>query len=200
MQKNLIIGLDGTTLDNIKPWAEQGYLPTLSWIMENGAYGHLTSVLPVLSSAAWSSFMTGTNPGKHSIYDFVRRDKDSYRLRPIRRDKIRVASLWKILSKHGYKVGVINVPITYPPEEVNGFLVSGLGTPNHRPFTYPIELESELTDLNYRVNKRVHYHPDNEEAYLQEVYDITKSHFDASIRLMNSCDWDFFITVFLKPG
>ena len=88
MTKLLVIGLDGATLDLIEPWAKAGNLPVLSKLMENGAYGRLQSVLPVLSSAAWSSFMTGMNPGEHGLYDFVKREQGSYRLRPVNHDQI----------------------------------------------------------------------------------------------------------------
>jgi predicted AlkP superfamily phosphohydrolase/phosphomutase len=126
----LVIGLDGATLDLIEPWARAGQLPVMKGLMDSGSYGRLLSVMPVLSSAAWSSFMTGMNPGNTSIYDFVRREPGSYRLRVIRHEHNQAPSLWKRLSQQGYQVGVVNVPMTYPPEEVNGILVTGLGTPD----------------------------------------------------------------------
>lgn len=196
MAKVLVIGLDGATLDLIEPWARQGKLPVLASMMERGAYGRLRSVMPVLSSAAWSSFMTGMNPGKHSLYDFARREPGSYRLRVMRRDHNRAASLWKILSQHGHKVGVMNVPMTYPPEPVNGFLVSGLGTPDFQTFTYPPTLGKELLERGYRINKRVAYRPGNEAAYLQEVNELADRQLEGALWLMKEHEWDFFMVVF----
>jgi predicted AlkP superfamily phosphohydrolase/phosphomutase len=196
MNKVLLIGLDGATLDLIEPWARQGLLPNLASLMSQGAYGRLTSVMPVLSSAAWSSFMTGKNPGKHSIYDFVRRAPDSYRLRVVNHTHNRGDSLWKILSSHGRKVGVINVPMTYPPEEVNGFIVTGLGTPDYKTFTYPEDLGKDLLTRGYRVNKKVYYHPGNESQYLHELYDIAEKQFQTTQWLLSTQPWDFFMVVF----
>jgi predicted AlkP superfamily phosphohydrolase/phosphomutase len=196
MNKVLLIGLDGATLDLIEPWAKQGLLPNLESLMRQGTYGRLTSVMPVLSSAAWSSFMTGKNPGKHSIYDFVRRTPDSYRLRVVNHSHNRSDSLWKILSHHDRKVGVINVPMTYPPEEVNGFIVTGLGTPDYKTFTYPEDLGKELLKLGYRVNKRVYYRPGNESEYLQELYGVAEKQFQATQWLLRTQPWDFFMVVF----
>jgi predicted AlkP superfamily phosphohydrolase/phosphomutase len=196
MNKVLLIGLDGATLDLIEPWAKEGQLPNLASLMAQGTYGRLASVMPVLSSAAWSSFMTGKNPGKHSIYDFVRRAPDSYRLRVVNHSHNRGDSLWKILSRHDRKVGVINVPMTYPPEEVNGFIVTGLGTPDYKTFTYPENLGKELLKRGYRVNKQVYYRPGNESQYLQELYDIAEKQFQATQWLLQTQDWDFFMVVF----
>jgi predicted AlkP superfamily phosphohydrolase/phosphomutase len=196
MNKVLLIGLDGATLDLIEPWAKQGLLPNLASLMAQGTYGRLTSVIPVLSSAAWSSFMTGKNPGKHSIYDFVRRAPESYRLRVVNHSHNRADSLWKILSQHERKVGVMNVPMTYPPEKVNGFIVTGLGTPDYKAFTYPEDLGNELLKRGYRVNKKVFYHPGNESQYLQELYDMAEKQFQATQWLLQSQAWDFFMAVF----
>ncbi len=196
MSRVLVIGLDGATLDLVEPWAQAGQLPVLADMMRCGSYGRLRSVLPVLSSAAWASMMTGMNPGKHGLFDFVRREPGSYRLRVLRRDHMRGASLWRILSDYGRKVGVVNVPMTYPPEQVNGFIVSGLGTPDYKPFTYPQELGAKLLARGYRVNKLLAYRPGNEAAFLREVYEMTDRLTDSALWLMHERDWDFFMVVF----
>jgi len=192
----LVIGLDGATLDLIGPWAEAGYLPTLADLMSRGGYGRLRSVLPLVSSAAWTTFMTGANPGKHGVFDFVYRDADSYRLRPVTSRRIALPTLWRVLGEQGRRVGVLNVPMTYPPEAVNGFLVSGLGTPDFQSFTYPPELGKDLQRSGYRINRRVYQHWRNEEAYLQDTYDITERLTDAALSLLRKGPWDFFFVVY----
>lgn len=193
----LVIGLDGATLDLVEPWAKAGKLPVLSRLMQEGNYARLRSVLPVLSSAAWSSFMTGVNPGKHGIFDFVRRAPVSYQLRPISRAHIAAPSLWKVLSEQGRHVCVMNVPMTFPPEPINGCLVSGLGTPDYRAFTYPPELGPRLLRRGYQVNRRVYEHgPGQEEAYLQETRDISARLTDATLELLSQETWDFFMVVY----
>ena len=166
MTKLLVIGLDGATMDLIEPWAREGKLPVLAGLLQHGSYGRMQSVLPVLSSAAWTSFMTGMNPGKHGFYDFVKRAPDSYRLRPVHREQMRGQSLWKILSLVGRKVIVLNVPMTYPPEAVNGAMISGLGTPNYKTFTYPAELTQELLNRGYSVNNQLAFRSGEEQAYI----------------------------------
>ena len=193
----LVIGLDGATLDLVEPWARSGKLPVLAGLMQRGNYAPLRSVLPVLSSAAWASFMTGVNPGKHGVFDFVRRGEGSYRLRPVSRAHIAAPSLWRTLSEHGRRVCVVNVPMTYPPEKVNGYLLSGLGTPDYKPFTYPPALGPRLLKEGYRVNRRLYEHgPGQEDAYLQETYEISAQLTRTALELLNREPWDLFMVVY----
>jgi predicted AlkP superfamily phosphohydrolase/phosphomutase len=73
MSKTLVIGLDGVPLDLIQKWSEAGELPVLARFFENGAFGPLRSTTPPTSAAAWSSFVTGKNPGQTGVYDFLYR-------------------------------------------------------------------------------------------------------------------------------
>lgn len=199
MTKIVVIGLDGATLDLIEPWAKAGNLPVLSNLMDQGSYGRLQSVLPVLSSAAWSSFMTGMNPGKHGLYDFVKRSPGSYNLKPVNHKHIRGKTIWRILSEVGKKVVVMNVPMTYPPEDVNGLLISGLGTPDFKPFTYPSEFSRELLNQGYQVNSQVQFRPGHEQDYLSEVGNITDRLTNLALRLMSEQIWDYFMLVYREP-
>ncbi len=196
MAKLLVIGMDGATLDLIGPWAEKGLLPNMAKLMQSGVYGRLRSVLPVLTSAAWPSFMTGVNPGKHGLFDFVRRAADSYQLRPVNRSQMQSETLWSILSRAGRRVGVVNVPMTFPPEKVNGVMVTGLYTPDFKPFTYPTELSEELNSRGYAVNRKTQFELGKEDDYLREVHAIVANLTENASWLMNRQDWDFFMLVF----
>jgi predicted AlkP superfamily phosphohydrolase/phosphomutase len=122
-----IIGLDGATLDLIEPWATSGHLPAFRRILRNGAVGRLRSTIPPLTAPAWTSFLTGQNPGKHGIFDAVVRQPGSYAVRiASARDK-RGPSLWAHLGRQGLRIAAVNVPVTYPPEAVNGILIADVG-------------------------------------------------------------------------
>jgi len=144
--KVMIVGLDGATFDIIKPWADKGELPTFKKLMKNGVWGPLQSTIPHATVPAWASFATGCNPGKHGFYDFFKEKKNSYDLTiemfPSKATK--KPMLWEILSKAGKKVAVINVPGTYPPQKVNGWVVTGMLTPPNTNFTYPKVFQKEL--------------------------------------------------------
>ena len=70
--KTMILGLDGATFDVMLPFIKEKKLPTLAYLLENGAWGELESTIPPVTAAAWPSFMTGENPGKHGILDFMK--------------------------------------------------------------------------------------------------------------------------------
>jgi predicted AlkP superfamily phosphohydrolase/phosphomutase len=141
----LIIGLDGATLDLIIPWAGEGKLPAFQRMIEEGAIGELRSTIQPLTAPAWVSFMTGMNPGNHGIYDFIRRKPNSYDVELVYAGNLQRNTLWTLLSEKGKHVGAINMPMTYPPNPVNGFLISGIDTPGPgSPLTYPRELYDEL--------------------------------------------------------
>jgi len=78
-----VIGLDGATFDLISPWVDAGLLPTFARLMKEGAWGELQSTIPPVTGPAWSTFMTGTNPGMHSIFDWVYRRPGSYDFSPV---------------------------------------------------------------------------------------------------------------------
>ncbi|MFN2303090.1 MAG: alkaline phosphatase family protein [Anaerolineales bacterium] len=194
--KVLVIGMDGAPFDLIEKWSQTGDLPNLAKLIERGSFGVLRSTMPVHSPTAWSSFLTGLNPGQHGVFDFVRREKDSYELKVVRADQIAGASLWRLLSEHGRQVGVMNVPMTYPPEAVNGFLLSGLGTPDYVCYSYPPQLSDKLNNQGYRVNKKFFFTPDRQDEWLDDIHAITDIRGETAVRLMEEQPWDFFMVVF----
>lgn len=151
----LIIGLDGATLDLVQPWAASGRLPNLAALMKQGAWGPLRSTLPAATFPAWTSFMTGTNPGRHGIFDFTARVPGSYRVRFVNATFRRVPTLWRILSDASRQVASIGMPGTYPPEAVNGVMVSGFDAPVARTidgsFVWPPEAYRDVRAIAGRL-------------------------------------------------
>ena len=143
----LVICLDGATFDLLDPWIASGRLPTLKRFMDEGGRGRLESVVPPITAPAWASFMTGKNPGKHGVYYFINRGYEADQTTFVDSRSRSGKALWHLLGEAGKKVLVLNVPTTYPPEEVNGALVSDFLTPpGRRDFTYPPSLVGELEE------------------------------------------------------
>lgn len=140
----LVIGLDGATWTLLRPLAAAGLLPHLSQLIEEGASGVLESTIPPLTAAAWVSFQTGQNPGKHGIYDFFRYDPIRQDLTIVNAADVRGGVLWDLLGQAGRRVGVINVPFTYPPRPVNGYLIGGLMSPRAEDAFWPPTLYDEV--------------------------------------------------------
>ncbi|UCC63889.1 MAG: alkaline phosphatase family protein [Anaerolineae bacterium] len=145
--RTLIIGLDGATFDLIEPWARAGHLPALARLMAQGVHGPLRAWPNMNSAVAWSSMLTGYNPGEHGIYDFGRaplQRADTWR--PTTAADRRKDPFWRLLSAAGQRMGVINVPISYPADPVNGFMLAGMDTPglHSSGFAHPVDLRDEL--------------------------------------------------------
>ncbi|CAN5550238.1 alkaline phosphatase family protein [soil metagenome] len=143
--KAVVIGLDSATWTVIRPWMAEGSMPNLARLMKDGVSGSLESVLPPITPPAWTSFMTGKNPGKHGIFHFVETEHGGYAMNYANATSRRSPTVWKLLNNAGYSVGTMNIPFTYPPEPLNGFQISGMDTPSESsPFIHPPELRDEL--------------------------------------------------------
>ncbi len=141
----LILGIDGATFDVIDPLIEEGRLPNLAKLMGKGVSALLRSTQPCQSSVAWPAFMTGKNPGKTGVYAFWVSNPGQV-LRPLINYRcIKTPTMWETLSQRGYRVGSVNLPVTYPPPEINGTMVAGLLTPSaEAALTHPPHLHTEL--------------------------------------------------------
>lgn len=197
----LVIGLDGATMDLIAPWVAEGCLPTLDHLMRGGAHGQLRSTMPPMTAPAWTSFATGTNPGKHRLYDWIARDAGSYHFSPVTALNATMPTLYTLLSQANRRVCALNVPMTYPPMAVNGVMVSGMPAPNTQvTITYPPGLYQEIVDA---VGEYILY-PDPGQAYseagvaafLERLYRTTEVRLRAFDYLRGQEAWDFAMVVF----
>jgi predicted AlkP superfamily phosphohydrolase/phosphomutase len=196
MSRVLVIGIDGATFDLIRPWADDGELPNLGRLMREGAHGSLESTLPPVTSPAWPTFATGKNPGKHGVFDFIRPLGGRFEL--VNASSLRAKTLWDILSEAGRSVGIMNVPVTYPPKPVNGFVIGGMLSPMSGTFTYPADvLDRYADDLPpYRIAPNVQYKEGNEEAFIADLLDLVRRRGAYALRLMEDHPQDFLMVHF----
>ena len=124
----LVIGLDGAEPSSIRYWAESGLMPFVQELMQDGASGVLRSTIPPYTPTAWTSIVTGVNPGRHGVFGFTRWTDDDREVL-VDSSVCRCKTVWDYLTEQGRSSIVVNVPITYPPRDIEGVLVSGMGTP-----------------------------------------------------------------------
>lgn len=205
LTRTLIIGLDGATFKLLKPWMEEGNLPNLASIARNGVTGKLRSVIPPLSPSAWPAFFTGKEAGKTGIFAFGNASKSHRGMESdslINFSDVNALSLWRILSDQGCKVGVVNIPVTWPPEPVNGFLITAFFTPpDAKEFTYPSSLKAELDDyqIDIELEKYGGHMPESgvdRQELLREQYRITQNRFRNIVNLIKKYEPDFFCVNF----
>src|SRR5215471_5305317 len=173
-RKLLLVGLDGASFNVLDPLIQAGHLPTLAKLIQSGTRALLRTTFPPITAVAWSSFKTGKNPGKHGIFEFVRRDPKSDREVAVNASFRQGQSIWDILGSAGKKVIVHNFPCTYPPRQVNGILISDFMTPrDRRDYTYPRELLDEIESRfgRYRLHLSQTYSRGNVDNVLDELFD-----------------------------
>jgi predicted AlkP superfamily phosphohydrolase/phosphomutase len=140
----LVIGIDGGEWSVIEPLIADGSLPNLSELINSGVHGDLESITPPVSPPAWNSIQTGTNPGKHGIFDFTTFGSD-YGRRSVNASDRRTVPFWRVMNDNGVDTGLFKIPFAYPPGDVEGFLVSGFPTPETvDDYTTPKELSDTI--------------------------------------------------------
>lgn len=195
----LVIGLDGATWDVLNPLMREGRLPHLTQLLDKSAQGVLMSSIPPVTAAAWTSFSTGKNPGKHGLVDFIYFPQHGYRVTIANSTTRHAATIWNLLSERGLRVGVVSVPMTYPPEKVNGVMVTDMMTPNANvQYTYPPELKQELLDKvgPFVITPGEGGLPSRPLQYLEKVRADVKASAEYALYLLDKEPYDFFMYVF----
>ncbi len=199
-KKTFILALDGGTFDVILPLVEQGELPNIRRLMERGSWGRLRSTIHPITPAAWTSFMTGLNPGRHGVYDFVAPEASGYGFQLTTALNCKEETLWSYLSRHDKRVIAVNLPFTYPPEKVNGVMISGLDAPMvRREIASPPEVFDTLVgqfgeyimDWTMPVGRRF-----NLAEYKENLWRTLEFRYESGRYLMTNYPWDCFMLVF----
>ncbi|MEW5894183.1 MAG: alkaline phosphatase family protein [Candidatus Omnitrophota bacterium] len=136
--KVVVLGIDALSPKIMDRLMAEGRLPHFQQLKDHGSYSPLKTVNPPQSPVAWASFATGRNPGKHGIFDFIKRDPANYKIelalshidqgkaKPVVHGK----RFWQYLSEKKIPVTVISCPMTFPPDKVFGKMLSGMGVPD----------------------------------------------------------------------
>ena len=198
--KVLVIGIDGGTWDIINPLLAGGRLPNLTRLVKEGVSGPLESAPPSLTPPAWTTAFTGVEPGKHGIFDFLALPPGAVRQQPVTaRDRLAPA-IWEILGNHGLKSVVFNAPLTFPADDIPGFVVTGMGTPGWAEgCTSPSSLATRLktqypgftfgTPITNLSNARF-------EAYIKELYELTAIQEQAALSLAQEASPELMVFVY----
>lgn len=200
MSRMLLIGLDGMEPALAERWMEQGYLPHLARIRAMGTYVRLGSTIPPATLPAWTSCVTGMNPGRHGVFDFTRMLPGHYAIRFVNRGDRQAPAVWNILSAIGRRTGVLGVPGTYPPEPVNGFMVSGFDSPVctgiDRSFVWPPSMYPEVRDWPFADIQETDIGPGWHDRAFPRLLQGVATKERIACNLLRREPWDFFMVVF----
>lgn len=198
----VVIGMDGADPDLTRRWASEGKLPAIQSLLDRGAGGVLWSSPNAMSPAAWSSFATGLNPGRHGIFYFLDRKPGTYDLMHSGSATRSGQTFWRAMSQAGKRVAVLHEPISYPAEPINGMQVCGWLAPNPmaRGFTHPPDLAAEIR----RLFPDLALHTGVVEYVRRNRFDLALSRKLKTVRAKGKMarwaweqgEWDCFVTVF----
>lgn len=194
-RKVFVLGLDCAAPELIfRRWKED--LPTLSSLADKGLWGELDSSIPAITVPAWSSMLSGKDPGELGIYGFRNRADYSYdKMFIATGNYVREKRVWDYLSDAGKESLVIGVPQTFPVKPLKGNLIAGFLTPStESAFTYPESLKREVLSIapEYDVDVR-QFRTDDKDWLLRQIWEMTDKRFRVVDQLLAAKDWDFFM-------
>jgi predicted AlkP superfamily phosphohydrolase/phosphomutase len=203
MARLLVIGLDGATFVGLEPMVRQGVMPFLGSMMSNGARGNLRSCDPPYTGPGWSSFVTGTNPGKHSNYDVERRTLDFKGIEPVGYHTLTGVTIWDLATQAGLRTVLLNMPVSYPPPALNGMVICGaLTPPDTSEFTHPPELAAEIEERfgPYRLDLSwANYQSTERGRMLDDLEAMMDQHEKVFCWALQRDPWDLSVAVLVAP-
>jgi predicted AlkP superfamily phosphohydrolase/phosphomutase len=196
----LLIGIDAGCRSVFDRLNDEGRIPNLASIYEDGVAGALESQIPPWTPSAWPSLYTGVNPGKHGAYGFV--TFDGYDWAVVTRDHVREYAIWELLDEYDRSSVVVNVPVTSPPAKIDGAIVPGFIGPEDPP-CHPAGVLEEIEDAigEYRVYPEYTRGDDDYTApeKLAEYRRLVEMRREAFSYLVDVHDPDFGFVQFQKP-
>ena len=192
MGKTVLIGIDGAPYGLMKNLSDRGVMPNFKQLREEGGFKKMFSTLPEISSASWSSIITGVNPGEHGIFGFTELMEGSYKLFFPNYSNLQAKPYWERGGRHV----VINVPMTYPARPMNGVHIAGFVVPDFTKAVYPKDELPVLNEMGYTVDVDAEHAHESMLLFMTELERTNESRIRAYRHFWKSEKWDMFTLVF----
>ncbi|HJU64631.1 MAG TPA: alkaline phosphatase family protein, partial [Gemmatimonadaceae bacterium] len=190
-----ILEVSGPTLELIEEHLDR--LPTFARFFREGATGRLTGPLQPTVAPSFSTLLTGQNPGRNGLYDSFRFPSGGYARLPYSARDLRHPTLFEHASRAGKRVGVLNVPLTYPLPTLNGFVVSGDEDAGD-DYAWPAAVKAQLAHEGYVVPFGASYAPGREREFAQHVTSVLAMRRRALRTLFQDRQWELgMLTLYL---
>lgn len=190
----MVLSIDGVPHGFIEKMRDRGDIPNLASLISTFGLRKMRSIQPTVSCVAWSSYMTGSNPGKHGIYGFIDRQEGTYDVSFPNAASRTAEDLWSILSRADKRVFGMNVPTTYPPEPVNGIMIGCFLSPSLEKAAYPAGVADYLRSIDYRTDSDAALARRDKRAMLDDLHKTLDARMEAMFHFLGEEDWDFFHT------
>jgi len=201
-EKLVVIGLDCVTPQLLYGnWLEE--MPNVRRLIDDGFRANMVSTIPPITVPAWMSMMTSKDPGTLGMYGFRNRASHDYGdLFTVNSKYVKEKTVWNYLSRNRLRSIVMGIPLTYPPQPLNGLLVSSFLTPSKDvDYTYPPDLKHRLDEIaggDYIIDVK-EFRSDDKRQTLEQIYRMSRARFQAFRHLLRTEDWDFAIMVEMGP-
>ena len=195
--KVAFVGLDGVPRSFVQEMIDAGRFPNIAEIADGGSLVGMDAVVPAESSACWPAMTTGTNPGKTGVLGFQDRERDSYETYiPLGRH-VQSRRVWRHVEDTGRSSIVMNVPVTYPPEEIDGVMVSGFLTPDVDQVSSDPEVVDYLESIDYRVDVDAGLGHEDKEALVEDAHATLEARKEALLHFVEQEEWSLVWHVFM---
>jgi predicted AlkP superfamily phosphohydrolase/phosphomutase len=189
-KKVVVVGLDGVPHSLLVDYMERGLMPELSELCKKGTLLKMKSTIPEVSSVAWSSFLTGKNPGEHGIFGFMELDKQSYDYTFTNFTSLKSPPLWE---QKDVRTIALNIPQTYPARPLNGMMVSGFVALDLKKASYPDRLFEYLNGIGYRIDVNARVAAEDPDAFFGDLFATFDKRKEAIEHLYEKEEWQLFI-------
>lgn len=201
-EKIVVIGMDGADPELTRRWATAGHLPALKSLLDRGVGGVLNSAANAMSPAAWSSFATGLNPGRHGVFYFLDRKPGTYDLMHAGAKTREGTTFWSALSRAGKRVAILHEPISFPAEAVNGVQLCGWLAPSENApgYTHPAdfihEVKRQFPEFELHTGMSEYVRRDRFDLALQKKLGSIHTKGKLARWTFEREDWDCFVTIY----
>jgi len=190
------IGIDGVPYSLIENNPET--FPNLHALADEGSAGEIESIVPPESSACWPSLTTGVNPGETGVYGFQDRENGTYETYvPMGRD-VQATRVWNRVTDAGRDATVLNVPVTFPPQQNVQRMVSGFLSPDVEKASSDSEVADYLEGIDYRIDANAKLgHQEDKSEFIENAHATLDARYEAFSHYVEEDDWDLFFGVFM---
>jgi uncharacterized sulfatase len=192
----VFLGIDGVPYDLIDDHPD--VFEHLHRIADAGTAGRIDSIVPPESSACWPSLTTGVNPGETGVYGFQDREVGSDETYVPMGSHVRATRVWDRVTAAGRDATVLNVPVTFPPEESVQRMVSGFLSPSVEAASSDASVQATLESYDYRIDADAKLgHDDDKSAFLENAHETLDARYETFNHYLAEDDWDLFFGVFM---
>ncbi len=191
--KLFFLGLDGTPHTLLQKLAREGVMESYARILEQGGSRQMETTIPDISSVAWSTWMTGTNPAKHQIFGFTDLKPASYKTYFPNFQHLKGSPIWAVLGAKGKRSVILNIPGSYPARPMSGALISGFVAVDLAKATYPAAHLPFLKEIGYKTDVDARKAAEGWDIFFEELHDVLRARREAIFHLLEKENWDLFV-------